>query len=125
MTQVIFWTIVYSIATTVSITLLGHRDLISGNLLEIKRIILLVTNWKFIISMIFALIARISFTMTNNALLKISRLADASTTITTFITLVCLIFVVIANYVFLKEKLNPQNIIGAVIIMIGVCVILK
>ena len=125
MIQVILWTIIYSVATAISITLLGDRDLISGNLLELKKIISLITNWQFIVSMVFALIARISFIMTNNSLLKIPKLANASTTITTFITLICLIFVVIANYIFLREKMSIQNIVGAVVIMIGVWIMLR
>ena len=116
---------VYSIATAISIVLLGQRDLISGNLLEIKRLLLLLANWKFIVSMVFALIARVAFIMTNNSLLKIPSLANSSTTITTFITLFCLILVVVANIIFLKEKINISQGVGATLIMIGVWVMLK
>jgi len=125
MTNVIFWTLVYSFATAISIVLLGQRDLISGNLFELKRILLLLINWKFIVSMIFALVARMAFIMTNNSLLKIPRLAESSTTITTFITLFCLILVVIANIIFLKEKINIQQGVGATLIMFGIWVMLK
>lgn len=125
MFQVILWTIVYSISTAISITLLGQRDLISGNLFSLEKILQLLINWRFLVSMIFALIARFAFIMTNNALLKIPRLADSSTTITAFITLICLIFIVIANFLFLKEKINTQNILGALIIVIGVFIILR
>lgn len=125
MVNVLIWTAIYSVATASSIVLLGQRDLISGNLLELKRLFLLIINWKFIVSMIFALIARMSFIMTNNTLLKIPRLADSSTTITTFITLFCLILVVIANVIFLKEKINVMQGVGATMIMIGIWIMLK
>jgi drug/metabolite transporter (DMT)-like permease len=125
MLNIILWTLVYSIATAISIVLLGQRDLISGNLLEIKRLLLLLANWKFIVSMVFALIARVAFIMTNNSLLKIPSLANSSTTITTFITLFCLILVVVANIIFLKEKINISQGVGATLIMIGVWVMLK
>jgi hypothetical protein len=125
MYSVITWTFIYSIATAVSIVLLGQRDLISGNLFDLKKILFLITNWKFIISMIAALFARVAFILTNNALLKIPSLAQSSTTITTFITLFCLILVVIANIIFLKERINVGQGAGATLIMIGIWMMLR
>jgi drug/metabolite transporter (DMT)-like permease len=75
--------------------------------------------------MTLAVFSRISFIFLNNNLLKIPRLASISTTLTTFITLLSLIFIVLANYYFLGEKLNQQQIIGAGIILIGVSLMLK
>lgn len=123
MIDVIIWTATYSFATAISIVLLGQRDLISGNLFEPKNLIALLINWKFIVSMIFALVARASFVLTNNALLKIPHLATSSTTITTFITLFCLILVVIANAIFLKERINLTQGIGASLILFGIFLI--
>lgn len=125
MIPVFFWTLVFSVATAISIVLLGQRDLISGNLFEIKKLFFLMTNWKFIISMIAAVLARVAFMMTNNSLLKIPRLAEASTTITTFITLFCLVFVVIVNAVFLQERISIFQGAGAFLIMVGILIMLK
>ena len=125
MFNVFLWTAMFSVATAVSIVLLGQRDLISGNLLEMKKLVNLFTNWKFIISMVFAVFARMAFMMTNNALLKIPKLAEASTTITTFITLFALILVVIANIVFLNEKIGVPQGVGAFLIMIGIMIMLR
>lgn len=122
---VIFWTVVFSFSSAISITLLGQRDLIGGDINSISRILLILFNWKFIVSMIFALISRVSFMMTNNALLKIPKLAESATTITTFITLISLVLVVIFNFIFLKERLSVQQIIGAIIIFAGVWILLK
>ena len=124
MAAVFLWTFVYSISTAASIVLLGQRDLISGNLFAVDKVISLLLNWKFILSFVFALFARFSFVFTNNDLLSIPRLADASTTITTFVTLVCLIFVVIANLYFLNEQLALSQVLGAGLIMFGVFVML-
>lgn len=125
MLLVFFWTIMYSIATAGSITLLGQRDLISGNLFSFEKIIALLINWKFIFSMLLALMARVSFIMTNNSLLKIPRLAANSTTITAFVTLIGLVLIVVFNYIFLKEKLNLNQAIGAFLIMFGIFMMLK
>ena len=125
MLLIIFWIIIYCIANTFSIVLLGDRSLISGNLLNIDNIIRLIINWKFILAMVFAVLTRVSFIMINNSLLKIPKLAAASTSIATFATLLSLIFILLANYFFLNEKLNLQQAIGAFIVLVGVTIMVK
>ncbi|MEJ5994700.1 hypothetical protein WG904_09760 [Pedobacter sp. Du54] len=125
MLLITFWILIYCIANTLSIVLIGDRSLISGNLLDIDNILRLIFNWKFILAMIFAVICRISFIMLNNALLKIPKLANTSTTITTFATLLSLVFVVFANYFFLNEKLNLNQVIGAFIVLAGLAIMVK
>lgn len=125
MLLIIFWIIIYCIANTFSIVLLGDRSLISGNLLNIDNIIRLIINWKFILAMVFAVLTRVSFIMINNSLLKIPKLASASTSIATFATLLSLIFILLANYFFLNEKLNLQQAIGAFIVLVGVTIMVN
>ncbi len=125
MLLLILWIIVYCITNTLSIVLLGDRSLISGNLLNIDNMIRLIVNWKFILAMLFAVLTRISFIMINNSLLKIPKLAAASTSIATFATLLSLIFILLANYFFLNEKLNLQQAIGAFIVLVGVSIMVK
>lgn len=120
-----FFITVYCITSVFSIVLLGDRNLISGNLLNLKNLFLLAVNIKFIISMLLAIFARFSFIMINNTLLSMPRLAGAATTITTFLSLIFLIFVVIANYYFLQERLSLNQGIGAFIIMFGVFILLQ
>lgn len=121
----IFWIIIFCISNTVSITLIGDRSLISGNLLNLQNLFFLLSNWKFMVAMLFAVFSRLSFIMINNSLLKIPRLATASTSITTFATLISLVFVLLANYYFLNEKLSTQQIIGAAIILAGIVLMMK
>lgn len=125
MLLLIFWIIIYCITNTLSIVLLGDRSLISGNLLNLDNIIRLIINWKFILAMIFAVLTRVSFIMINNSLLKMPKLASASTSITTFATLLSLVFILLANYFFLNEKLNLQQAIGAFIVLVGVSIMIK
>lgn len=121
----IFWVIVYCLATAFSIVLLGDRGLISGNLFSLGNIIKLVFNWKFILSMSLAVLSRLSFILINNTLLKISYLADISTTLSVFVTLTSIIFIVIANHFFLKESLNIKQAIGAFIVLTGIFIMLN
>ena len=125
MLLIIFWILIYCIANTLSIVLIGDRSLISGNLLNIDNMMRLIFNWKFILAMVFAVICRISFIMLNNALLKIPKLAGTSTTITTFATLLSLVFVLLANYFFLSEKLNLNQAIGAFIVVVGITIMFR
>lgn len=122
---ILFWILIYCISNTGSIVLLGDRSLISGNLLQLDNILRLLLNWKFILAMALAIFTRVSFIMINNSLLKVPRLAAASTSITTFATLLSLVFILLANYIFLSEKLNMQQAIGAFIVLIGISIMFK
>ncbi len=115
----------FSVFSAVSIVLLGNREIISGNLFTFSKIVSILLDWRFIVSMIFALLTRIAFMMTNNAVLEIPKLAQSSTTITTFITIISLIFISVANYLFLEERLSLMQLFGAVIIIIGTWIMLK
>lgn len=125
MLLILLWVIIYCLANTFSIVLLGDRALISGNLLNVENIVHLIFNWKFILAMLLAVITRVSFIMLNNALLKIPRLAAASTSICTFISLLSLVFIVLANYYFLNEKLNLQQAAGAFIVLLGIAIMVN
>jgi drug/metabolite transporter (DMT)-like permease len=119
------WTIVYSLSTAISITLLGSRDLIGGNLANIKTILNLVISWQFILAMILAIFSRFSFIVLNNLILKVPSLAASATTITALITVISFIFIIASNYLILHERLAPHQLLGAGVIFIGIIVLLK
>ncbi|MDO3628875.1 hypothetical protein [Mucilaginibacter sp. BT774] len=121
----VFWVIIYCLSTAFSIVLLGDRGLISGNLFNFQNMVNLVFNWKFILSMSLAVLSRLSFILINNTLLKISYLADVSTTLSVFITLTSIIFIVLANHFFLKESLNIKQAVGAFIVLTGIFIMLN
>lgn len=124
MLAVIFWTILFSIATVISITLTGSRALISGDF-TFPRIITMIFDWHFIVGASFAFLARLFFIFVNNSLLKIPHLAQNSTSITMFITSIAIVFVLIANYYFLGERINLTQGIGAFIILFGIFIITR
>ena len=86
--------------------------------MNFMRILQLLFSWQFILGAAFA--ARLIFMMINSALFKIPELSASSTTITTLITTVSLVFVIIANYFFLGERISSSQVIGAVVIFIGI-----
>lgn len=122
MLAVALWTVAFSLATVISITLTGSRALIGGNI-DFVRLLHILVDWRFLLGAALAFLARLSFIMINNALLKIPNLADSSTTITTFITAIAMIFVVIANYFFLGERIHLTQGLGAFFILFGIFLI--
>lgn len=123
MTYVILYTILFSLVTVVSILLTGSRSFINGSNLTPMGVLKMLIDWHFILGAGFAFAARLFFILINNSLLKIPELAGSSTTITTFITSIAMIFVVIANYYVLGEKINLTQGIGAFVILIGIFLI--
>jgi drug/metabolite transporter (DMT)-like permease len=125
MILIIFWVIIFSITSTGTTVLLGDRNILSGNLLEFKKFISLIFHWRFIVAMILAFGARYSFMLINNNLLKYPHLAQNSTTITALITSVVFIFIIIGNRIFLKERIDLRQGLGALLIMIGITLVIK
>jgi drug/metabolite transporter (DMT)-like permease len=120
MFQVIIWTILFSLVTVVSILLTGSRAFISGGDINLIKIVKMIFDWHFILGAGFAFLARLFFIMVNNSLLKIPHLAESSTTVTAFITSIAMVFVIVANYFFLDEKINLSQGLGAFIILFGI-----
>lgn len=124
MFPVIFWTCIFSLVTVVSILLTGSRTLISGDI-NFSRLLQILLDWRFLLGALFAFGARLSFILINNALLKIPQLAESSTTITALITSVALVFVILANYFFLGERIGLTQGVGAFIILFGIFLVTR
>lgn len=120
-----FWTLMFCICNATSIFLLGEKSLIKGSLNNWESFFKIIFHWKFTASMFFAVVARASFIMINNSLLRDDKFANSSTTVTSFISILSLVFIVIANYFFLGELLNMKQVIGAAILLIGLYVMLN
>jgi drug/metabolite transporter (DMT)-like permease len=125
MLYVVLYTILFSIVTVASILLTGSRSFINGSNLTPMAIVKMISDWHFILGAGFAFAARLFFIMINNSLLKIPDLANSSTTITMFITSIAMVFVIIANYYFLGEKINLTQGVGAFVIIIGIFMITR
>ena len=125
MSYVILYTVLFSFVTVISILLTGSRSFINGSDLTPLGILKMLFDWHFILGASFAFMARLFFIMVNNSLLKIPNLANTSTTITMFITSIALVFVIIANYYFLGERINLTQGVGAFVIIIGILLITR
>jgi len=114
----------YCLATSISIVLLGDKKLIGNNLYSPAGVLSLLTNWRFVVSMALAVLSRITFILINSTLLRIPNAANAATTISAFITLLSLVFIVAVNHYFLGEALNLRQGIGAFVVLVGVFIML-
>lgn len=124
MLSVIVYALLFSLATVASILLLGSREIIGGVMTPV-RIIQVIFTWQFILGAFMAFVARLLFMLINNALYRMPEFSDSSTTITTLITTVALIFVIIANFYFLDEKITCIQGIGAATIFFGIFLVTR
>ncbi len=124
MLSVIVYALLFSLATVASILLLGSREIIGG-VMTPGRIIQIIFTWQFILGAFMAFVARLLFMLINNALYRMPEFSDSSTTITTLITTVALIFVIIANFYFLNEKITLIQGIGAAVIFLGIFLVTR
>lgn len=124
MLKVILWTIIFSVAVAGTTVLLGDRNLLSGNLLSFGKFISIIFNWKFVLAVVLSFCARYSFMLVNSYLLKIPSLVQNSTTITGLITSIGVIFVILANYIFLGERISFQQGLGAALILAGAWIVI-
>jgi drug/metabolite transporter (DMT)-like permease len=124
MVNVIVLTFLFCLTTAVSILLLGSRGIISGQM-DLVRVAQILITWQFILGAIFAFLSRLFFMLINSAIYKMPTLSNSSTTVTTLITTVSLLFVMVANYLFLHERIATIQVIGALVIFVGIFLVAK
>jgi drug/metabolite transporter (DMT)-like permease len=122
--SIIIFTLMFGVFSGFSVVLTGNRSLISGPL-DVKNILRIFTDWRFLLSMVLALSSRLVFIIINNQLLKNPVYSKNSTTITAAITATGFIFLVVFNYLFLHEKLSLPQLFGMLFIIAGVVIILR
>jgi len=122
MLAAILWSLAFAAAATTSTVLLGSRALTAGTI-DLRRFIQIIFDWHFIIGAFFGLGARFLFILTNNAFLKIPHLAESATTITALINSAAIVFILIANYFILGERINTMQGVGVYLVLMGLFLI--
>jgi drug/metabolite transporter (DMT)-like permease len=125
MLAIILWAIIFSVTSTCMTVLLGDRRILSGNLLEFNKFISIIFHWRFMAAMAMGVMGRYSFMLINNNLLKYPNMAQNSTTIAALISSVAFIFMLAGNYIFLGERLDLRQGMGALFIMVGILLVAK
>jgi uncharacterized membrane protein len=121
---IIILALLFGLFSAFSVVLTGNRALISGSF-DFLHAIKLITDWRFLLSMVLALASRLSFILINNQLLKNPTYAKNSTTITAAITSTGYILLVLFNFIFLSEKLSLVQLLGMGLIIAGVIIVMS
>jgi drug/metabolite transporter (DMT)-like permease len=116
--------ILYSVFVALSVYFLGALRLFVDNI-NVKNLQAIFLNFSFWFGIFFALLARLTFVIINSQLSKLQITKNANTTITFIITLSSVIAVVTLNYFFLKDRLTTTQIIGSVVILVGILLMFK
>lgn len=116
MLAIIGWMVAYAIVVAASVIFIGKP--IHGSL-NIKSLILLLLDWRFLLGGILALGARFIFVIINNLASKQPSLSEAHLTIAALATMGSVIAIIIANNLFLGEQLRPVQFAGVAMILTG------
>ena len=118
---ILFWAIIYNIMGALSILYLGYVSRFFGQI-NLSNLLSVVLNQYFIIGAILAFASRLIFAVIDTTIAK-NGFADSSTSITFLISLSTIISVLIINNVYLQEKLSSIQIIGVVVMFIGLAMV--
>lgn len=118
MIYIIGWLIVYSITVAASIMLLGKPSAVLGNL-NLGTLVGLLLDWRFLLGGVLALMARFMFVIINNLASKTPSLANAHLSLTAVATTASIICVVLANQLFLHERLTSIQLGGTAVVLLG------
>ncbi len=118
------WTFLYGVVVAASILFIGNPSTVLGHLTP-KSLLLLLIDWRFLLGGVLALCARFIFVIINNLASKDADLSHAHLSIAALATTLSIVFVLVANYIFLDEALKPMQMIGAGIIVLGVFLVFR
>lgn len=116
MLAIIGWMAAYAIIVAASVIFIGKP--IHGAL-NIKSLLHLLVDWRFLFGGLLALGARFIFVIINNLASKQPGLSEAHLTIAALATMGSVIAIIVANYIFLGEQLRPVQFAGVALIMSG------
>jgi drug/metabolite transporter (DMT)-like permease len=113
------WAIIYAIVVAASIIFIGKP--INGSL-DITSLLKLLLDWRFLFGGVLALSARFVFVIINNLASKHPSLSKAHLTVAALATMGSVIAIILANSIFLGERLSTHQLIGSAIIVLGIFV---
>lgn len=122
MLAIIIWMLIYAVVVAASIIFIGRP--IEGNV-HVGSLLRLLLDWRFLLGGFLALGARFIFVIINNLASKHPALSGAHLTVAALATQISILAIIAANAIFLHERLQPIQLLGAVIIIAGVFLVLK
>ncbi len=118
------WVFIYSVTVAASVLFLGNPNTVLGQLSP-KSLLSLLIDWRFLLGGLLALLARFIFVIINNLSSKQESLAHAHLSVTALASTLSIAFILLANYLFLDEKLSFMQLLGAGVIVLGVFLVFR
>lgn len=120
MSLLFLYTLLFATVNALSVALTGDRQLLSGNLRTASGILAFLVNWRFLVAMVLALMARLLFVAINSAALAIPTLSRNATTVAALVTAISYPVIIAMNTLMLNERLNARQYAGTALIMAGI-----
>ena len=124
MALIALWVLVYDVVVAASIIFLGNPNTLVGHL-NIKSLLSLLIDWRFMLGALLAVGARFIFVIINNLASKHHSLANAHLTITAIASITSVVVIVLANHFLLGDQLKPVQILGIGIVIIGITLVFR
>jgi len=124
MALIAFWVLVYDAVVAASIIFLGSPSTLLGHI-NIKSLLSLLLDWRFMLGAILAVGARFIFVVINNLASKHPSLAHAHLTITAIASITSVVVIVLANHFLLGDQLRPLQILGIAIVLVGITLVFR
>lgn len=122
MIELLFWMVLYAIVVAASIIFIGKP--IEGSV-DIKSLLRLLLDWRFLFGGVLALGARFIFVIINNLASRHPALSRAHLTVAALATMGSVVAIILANAIFLGERLTPVQIVGAGTIIFGIFIVFR
>ncbi len=120
MILLVLYSSLFAAATAASVVLTGNRQLLSGNLTSLSGMLELAVNWRFVLAMLLSVVTRYLFVVINSTAYAIPHLSNSATTVTAVIGALSYPVILLANFIFLHERLSMRQSIAASLIVIGI-----
>lgn len=119
--QIIIWSLIYNITVALSILYLGYVSRIFDEI-GFNNIVSVIFNQYFIIGAALAFVSRLVFAVIDITIRK-NGFVNTSTSVTFLISLTTIFSVLLINNIYLHEKLSYIQIIGVVVMIIGLSMV--
>jgi drug/metabolite transporter (DMT)-like permease len=116
----VVYSLLFATVNALSVALTGDRKLLSGNFRSVGGILAFLLNWRFILAMSLAVVARLLFVAINSATLSIPSLARNATTVAALVTAASYPAIIAVNGYVLDERLTLRQYAATAMIMAGI-----
>lgn len=116
----VVYSLLFATVNALSVALTGDRQLLSGNFRSVSGVLGFLLNWRFILAMVLAVVARLLFVAINSATLSIPSLARNATTVASLVSAASYPAIIAMNAYLLNERLTGRQYAATGMILAGI-----